>query len=209
MSLLKSKSPRRKNDAYPTPKYLASWVVNKCISLHISKDGQQTTFCEPGCGDFAPFLDRADHHGLATKGFELSKPPDNPIPNVEYNTDFLTKDFGNTTFDIIATNPPFKHGLEFWQRSMDILSPDGVLAFVTKTAFLASVKRSTVWQQRPPAEVYLLYPRPSFTGDGSTDIAQEYCVSFWPGEGLVAPLKMGRKVSHTFLHWLNLKELSK
>lgn len=203
--LLKRKGQRREKDNYPTPAPIARWVVERCIQL--GGFGPGASFLEPGCGDKAPFTCSAIDFGLDAIGVDVrGLPCDNPFAHGQI--EYLTDDEPEHRFDIIATNPPFLNGLalSFWERSIKLLNPTGVLGFVVKTSFLASRKRSEVWKKRPPIEEHVLYPRPSFSGDGSTDIAQEYCASFWYGHQINEVLR-SRGEAFTRKYWLNIAEL--
>lgn len=86
--------------------------------------------------------------------------------------------------------------------SLEHLAPTGCAVFLTKMAFLSTQKRSQLFVDRPPAEVWVLRARPSFTGDGHTDVAQEYAFTFFLGERVSQMMShTGRGATH--LHWLD------
>lgn len=191
--LLKRKGERKPYDNYPTPQNIADFTVKKSVSIiggHriFDNPGHKICFLEPGCGSNAPFLSAAVKHFKDWRialGVEIQPDIANWNPELRITTcDFLEIPVGDGgVFDVIATNPPFSHALEFWHKSMDLLKPGGILGLVTKLSFLATKKRSEVWEKYPPYLVYIIYPRPSFSKDGKTDIAQEYCISFWQKDG--------------------------
>jgi hypothetical protein len=211
--LLERKGERRERDNYPTPRHIARFVVDRAVTLHhVFTPPRPLDFYEPGCGDTAPFATEAAALGKnAFWGVSASDVRD-VLPDgidVKYE-DFLKRTDVekkyHETFDIIATNPPFVHGLDFWERSTELLAPGGVLAFVVKTSFLATKARSERFVDWPPAEVHILYPRPSFTSDSRTDIAQEYCAVFWLDKHNTRAWKnFGNKA--TSMKWLNHKQL--
>lgn len=78
--------------------------------------------------------------------------------------------------DVVITNPPYSHALEFIQKCMDRW-PTATLAFLLRVNFLGSQKRAS-WLREHTPDVYVLPKRPSFT-DGGTD-ATEYAWMVWP-----------------------------
>lgn len=81
--------------------------------------------------------------------------------------DFLKHDFGEEKFDLIIGNPPYSLALEFTEKCLSLLSDEGKLVFLLRTAFLESKKRYGFWQREPLSELYVLSKRPSFTGKGT------------------------------------------
>jgi len=65
----------------------------------------------------------------------------------------------------IVGNPPFSEAEAHVRRALAV-APN--VAFLLRLAFLESAQRRPLWQEFPPAEVYVLSERPSFTG-GRTD----------------------------------------
>jgi len=211
MELLKRKGERKEKDFYQTPPSIAKWIVERCIGLSDIGDRvrgiDKYRFIEPGCGDYFPFAIAAKGYGIGSvRGIDIR---DSVMHGenifIHSNTDFLTHDFYDEKFNIIATNPPFSQLISFWRKGIDILTSNGVFALLGKLSMVATKNRSKIWDYRPPAKVTILYPRPSFTGDGKTDIAQEYCVAFWYGE----EMEERRITSNipTILDWLNWKSL--
>lgn len=82
--------------------------------------------------------------------------------------DFLTV-AGVPRFAWIVGNPPYDRAQEHVERALS-LATDGA-AFLLRLAFLESTKRLPFWRVNPPAEVYVLSRRPSFTGGGTDSAA--------------------------------------
>ena len=57
-----------------------------------------------------------------------------------------------------------------------MLSDDGKLVFLLRTAFLESKKRYQFWQDNPVSELYVLSKRPSFTEKGSDSASYSWFV---------------------------------
>jgi len=204
---------RRDFDNYGTHHGLARWAVRHAIELAAISDNHLARILEPCCGDTAPFASAGREMGLRPHGYDV-RPVDPPLwrdqdPDLLYRetsaADFDDVWWDQPRFDVIATNPPFRIGESVIRRSLELLCPYGAAAFLTKMAFLGTQDRSKLYLERPPAEVWILTARPSFTGDGKTDMAQEYCFIFWVGTALD---EMRRKwEGQTRIHWIDNKPL--
>ncbi len=209
---------RRANDNYPTDIGLARWIVRHAAGLAIlPKLPDRSLILEPCCGDTAPFAQSGKELGFIPYGYDVRevRPPlweigglgcgQFEVYDVNYERLHPFKhdhDYEGGPFDIIATNPPFTFGENVVRKSLRMLAPNGCAAFIAKMAFLSTQERSKLFVQRPPAEVWILRARPSFSGDGKTDVAQEYAVTFWLGEALDAAMRSAG-VTATRLHWLD------
>ncbi|MEN6368300.1 MAG: hypothetical protein ABFD77_01205, partial [Thermotogota bacterium] len=196
---------RKANDNYPTDIGLARWIVRHAAGLAIlPKLPDRVLMLEPCCGDTAPFATAGGELGFIPYGYDVRDVRPQlwdegglgcgqfDVYDVNYERLHSFKhddDYDGGPFNIIATNPPFTLGEAVVRKSLRMLAPNGCAAFLTKVAFLSTFERSKLFVQRPPAEVWLLRSRPSFTGDGKTDIAQEYAVSFWYGAELAGAMK--------------------
>lgn len=80
--------------------------------------------------------------------------------------DFMTHDFTGK-YDLIIGNPPYSKAIEFVEKSLSLLSENGKLVFLLRTAFLESKKRYGFWQENPLSDLLVLSKRPSFTGKGT------------------------------------------
>lgn len=209
---------RRANDNYSTDIGLARWAVRHAAGLAIlPKLPDRSLILEPCCGDNAPFATAGAELGFIPYGYDVRDVRPKlwdeagmgcgqfEVYDVNYERLHSFKhdpDYEGGPFDIIATNPPFSFGEETVRKSLRMLAPNGCAAFLVKMSFLSTQERSKLYLQRPPAEVWVLRARPSFTGDGSTDIAQEYAIIFWVGESLDAAMR-GAGIVATRLHWLD------
>lgn len=192
--LIKRKGERNKYDYYPTPDYLARWLVEECLraAAPSNPNGNLYVF-EPGCGITAPFV-RAAAGYWDTKRLVVHW-SDIQLDDVDFTQADATK---GEKYDLVITNPPFNQGLEFWHKAMEFTHPLGEVAFIVKTSFLQTVKRSEQWRRHNPSRIYFLYPRPSFSGNGKTDIAQEYCAIRWRKNMTTGP---------TIVNWVDVREL--
>lgn len=85
----------------------------------------------------------------------------------------------------VIANPPYSLAEAFVRAyGLDVARP--FAAFLLRLGFLESKKRWPLFSEHPPAAVYVLSDRPSFTGNGRTD-ASAYAWATWsdvtrPGE---------------------------
>jgi len=95
-------------------------------------------------------------------------------------------------FDLIVSNPPYSHALQFVQKAQD-LAP--VVCMLLRLPWLASMKRAQ-WHRDNPSHVFVLPRRPSFTGDKRTD-ATEYAWFLWgagrPGAWTILDVETGKE----------------
>lgn len=80
-------------------------------------------------------------------------------------------------FDIVIGNPPYTYAREFVEKCLSLLSSNGKLIFLLRTAFLESKSRYDFWQKNPLSDLYVLSKRPSFI-NGKTD-ATSYSWFVW------------------------------
>jgi len=197
---------RRAFDNYSTDPGLARWAIRNAMRLASIPRPSEATILEPCCGDKAPFATAGRELGLAGCGYdirEVAPPVDSGVLYASTSVErFRDELWSGQPFDIIATNPPFNIGESVIRESLEMLAPHGCAGFLTKMAFLSTQKRSELFVVRPPCEVWILRARPSFTGDGGTDVAQEYAFTFWYGSGTDAQLQaFGTRKTH--LYWLD------
>lgn len=217
---------RRAFDNYATDPGLAQWAVKRAVEIAIlpgrgnvlTNPERPPNILEPCCGDTAPFASAGKEFGLVPYGYDIRdvRPPIWSEPHegngrvwVSGSESFPRQDGVLEGYDIIATNPPFNSGEEVVRRSLELLNPCGCAVFLTKMAFLSTQKRSQLFVDHPPLEVWILRARPSFTGDGGTDVGQEYCFTFWEGS-MISRFERKAADPSTTLHWLdNAKMMGK
>lgn len=78
--------------------------------------------------------------------------------------DFLAVEKRNVQgIQAMIGNPPYLEAEAHVRHALSLLEPDGVLAFLLRINFLASIKRTAgLWEDHPPEYVYVLDQRPSF-----------------------------------------------
>ena len=133
---------REKYDFYATPKE-ATELFLKHHDL-----GYANSFLEPACGmgHISDVLKKNFPHAevasfdLIDRGYGIG------------GVDYLTKNFGRK-FDVVITNPPFKHAQEFIEKGLQD-SKKSVIMFA-KIQFLETVKRAELFKNTHLKYVYV------------------------------------------------------
>lgn len=95
--------------------------------------------------------------------------------------DFLTETFPEFEGDII-TNPPYSAGLEFVERALETVRPDGKVAMFLKVQFLEGKRRGELFSKTPPRTVYISRSRLACAKNGDfshTESAIAYAWYVW------------------------------
>ncbi len=158
-------------DFYETP----AWAVHAVLPILPVIEGV-TRILDPGCGTGAILRELgAAFPENEILGLEKDRAR---FEAVEASTDLPVQlgDFfsHHERYDLIVSNPPYSHALEFVQHALT-LAP--VVCMLLRLPWLAGQARAQ-WHRENPAHVAVLPRRPSFTGDGKTD-ATEYAWFSW------------------------------
>ena len=137
-------------------------------------------FYEPACGD-GRLVRWLRDSGRECDGADL-EPQDPAFPIRDFLKDTTPREF-------VITNPPFSIAEEFLKHALEF-SPE--VLFLLRLNFLGSVRRHELLNRQPPAAMFVLSKRPSFTGRG-TD-ACEYAWIYWGKrfEGIFFPAVQNR-----------------
>lgn len=88
--------------------------------------------------------------------------------------DFVIREWTTERADVLIMNPPFSHALDFVRAAFDRA---GWVIMLQRIAWMCPARAS--WLRKHAPDVYSLPKRPSFTGDGKTDMA-DYAWFVWP-----------------------------
>ena len=152
---------RSENDYYPTPDALAKHMASLLTRATASVDFKPSQVCEPCRGEaqaIFKYLPEGCQWAELTEG----------------------KDYLNTKFEgvkYIVTNPPFNIAMDFVQKGLQEVGKDGTAIYLLRLNWLGSQKRHQFLKDNPPTHLFVLSPRPSFTGKG-TD-STEYALICW------------------------------
>lgn len=174
-----TRSPRTPRDRYDTDGALCSAVV----PLLGIQPGQ--TVLEPHVGGGAwvgPLLAAGAEVHVADVDPEAQGLRAPGVASARV-ADFLQTDLGpdydGRVFDWVVGNPPFadldRHVVAAFAAARNV-------AFVCRITWLMGSSRAALLAQMPPRLVLALSPRPSFTGDGSSDQAPSVVVVWSVGE---------------------------
>lgn len=90
--------------------------------------------------------------------------------------DFLRADFPGAAIQVAILNPPFTLAAQFIDKCLDHAR---IVVALLRLGFLgSSTERRSLFERRGHPDVYVLPERPSFTGDGQTDMA-DYAWMRW------------------------------
>lgn len=169
---------RKPHDHYPTPDWCVEALLNEW-----EPDPIAGHWFEPAVGEgniihvvekMLPCPERkwsaADIREVTLRDSLSELRLDEPIAQC----DFINQFPGYFEYDVIITNPPYSLALEFVKKSIKMAD---TVAMLLRLAFLSSLERQELHREFP-ADVFILPRRPSFTGDGRSDVG-EYAWFVW------------------------------
>jgi len=178
---------RRDHDAYYTP----DWCTDRLIEDPDLPFDLSGVWLEPaaGGGDIIDAISINTGGGLNDPLIWVAGdirpkclPALSHLTHDVYAEDFLLFDFGDLLskhnrdrFDVLITNPPYSLAEDFMTKGMKIAR---FTCLFLRVDYLASKSRCSFLRAFPP-DVFVLPNRPSFTGDGNTDMT-EYAWFVWP-----------------------------
>lgn len=167
MSATNRGGKRRKDDFYETP----SFCVQKLACLGLPGGN----WLEPGAGKGAISKAYAEHLPVSFRSinwvaiekrasFVRRMIQNVPRPELIYHLDFLLEEPPNLNYDFAIGNPPYSLAAEFVERALQFAPR---VVFLLRLNFLGSKKRIEFYDRVGVPDVYVITPRPSFTGGGN------------------------------------------
>jgi ribosomal protein L40E len=137
---------RIEHDAYQTP----GWCVDALMPM-LDLDSKPYTFMEPCRGKGAIF-DRFAPGAAMTDWCEIDE------SLYGESRDYLQ--YRSCRADLVVTNPPFSHAMEFLEKSLS--GGHGTVIYLMRLSMFGSASRMKFWNLIPPSHVIVLTPRPVF-----------------------------------------------
>ena len=152
----KSKGERNKNDWYPTSYALAERLME---SVDLRDNDVLLDPCK-GMKENEPF-----YSAMPTTHKRL-------WAEIGEGVDYFKSKF---SADVIISNPPYNIAEDFIKKGVDDLNAGGMMILLLRINYLGSQKRhKSLWSNEKyiPKALITLAERPSFTGDGKTDMTE-------------------------------------
>ena len=181
---------RRENDYYPTPPAAVDELLRELTPL------RPGYVCDPAAGDGA-LLRVALDAGLDVLGYEingkLALDADmhiDPERGGVILDDYLKVDRSvHPAPALFLSNPPYSLAQEFITKMLLERGADTIVAVLLRLNFLGSQRRHSWWKATgAPSALRVVSKRPSFTGNGKTDMT-EYAWYIWDPPGRHLGLK--------------------
>jgi hypothetical protein len=185
---------RRDADFYPTPAWCTRAIMPH-VGFYPRHTNRLLAVLDPCCGDGAILDVLKDEFGASTWGVELDYERACAAGKKHDHQDFRKVSHGDALseswpehVDLVITNPPFALASEFVSRFISLFTAketgelriDG--AFLLGLNFATSAARAS-FHRGFPSDLYILPKRPSFTGDGKSDMSDYAWFVFGPNRG--------------------------
>lgn len=159
---------RAPDDFYATP----AWAIDDFLERFAATIPAPERILEPCAGDGA-FLEplRRTWPAALIDAFDLTPRHSDVLGRDAWMDD------GEERYDLVITNPPYKHAEAFVGYGLSKLKKSGRLALLLRLGFLGSKHRRRLWRTLPAESIWVLPERPSFRG-GKTDFS-EYGFFVW------------------------------
>ena len=184
---------RREADFYPTPAWCTRAILPH-LGLHPCHKGRLLSTLDPACGDGAILDVLREEFGVKAWGFDIdrtrvaiaaSKCHQHAVR--VWQADALEESWPDQV-DLVITNPPYSLASEFVSRFISLFTSKESGELRIDGAFLLGLNFATSAARAPfhrgfPSDLYVLPKRPSFTGDGKSDMSDYAWFVFGPNRG--------------------------
>jgi len=171
----KNDLPREENDFYPTPPE----PTRALLKAEMQRLRDFPVIWEPACGDGA-MVREIRSAGLNCFGTDLIQRTDGTDPDL-WISDFFAEPICPRGAKAIITNPPYhlineRDGKGAWVwHAMETLKVD-YMALLLSWSWPGAGGHARLWQQHPPARVYLMRWKIDFTGAGAPPMLNAWFV---------------------------------
>lgn len=163
MSSTNRGAERNKDDYYVTPTWLVMEFLQHYLKDYPLKEGAMILDpCAGGdehTGMPYPFCLAMFGYNAITQDIRLDSP-------AALKGDYLTSPAAPYQYDLIITNPPFKHSVDIAQKAFN---EGKTVALLQRLNWIGSDWRQPFWREAPLKHVYAHNKRASFTPDGQKD----------------------------------------
>jgi len=166
---------RQQYDTYYTPEN----VIHNFLDNYTLPNRKDINILDPsaGKGSFGKVIREKEYENNLT-AMEIRKEEEKLLQ--EHHDNVIIDNFINAEvndkYNIVIGNPPFSYALDFVKKSFDIVSSDGIIIFLLRTAFLESKSRYDFWQKHPLSKLYVLSKRPSFDNKGTDSCSYSFFI---------------------------------
>lgn len=175
---MKELPPRREQDHYPTP----PWLAEKALQLIREPPA---TILDPGAGNGV--WGRAARRRWPDAYIQAIEIRPMPIESTLGYDSCLCNDYLEDSrepqpepADLICGNPPYRLIEPFIRRSLELLNRHGEILFLARLAFLAGQKRRDgLFREHPPRTVAVCSKRPGFNAGNNRTNATDFAVLLW------------------------------
>lgn len=145
---------RQKVDYYATDPRALTLLLEKLKKDNIDLP---RNIMEPCCGG-GHLSEELKKHGYNVTSYDL----------YNHGYDSIKQDFLKSEIkaDCILTNPPYKYALEFIQKALKNINPNGYVLMLLRIQFLEGKKRNLFFKKFPPKYVYVYSSRQNCAKNG-------------------------------------------
>ena len=158
-----SQGERQQHDYYATEPYATE------LLLSVETFNNEIWECAVGEGHMADVLKENGYTVLSSDLIDRGYPETETVDFLNFKGDF--------DGDII-TNPPYKYGMEFVEKALDVIHEGNKVAMFLKLQFLESQKRRKLFMKYPPKTVYVSSTRLNCAKNGDFEKYKSSAIAY-------------------------------